>query len=1257
MSQYPYSGYPYPGQPPPNPYAYQTYPVPPAIYGAPYDPNTVPPPPGNYYAMNQNAYSYNQQSMPPSAPGIPGLGIAGPPASVSPYHPPPPPTAASPWGQSAYHTQPPTFAAGAPGAPLPVPQATPQQYVPPPKPVSLPTQARPQTVQHPTSLPPNPARTGKAVSNTNNMPAQTTDDIEEGELSEGQFEDLYEPLPPVAQSKNKPAVAPTRPVVDRSLPDSAGDSAGDSAADTPDAGFYTEDDGDDKGRSEPAKGANGQKVVREKSGSYSPYLSPREIDGDNTPKETARSLPIKPKSSAPSLPGFHIQPRSQVSVPGLGMQQKNASHGADGASNAGPSHSQSQMANGNASTVAKSPFTNLVDAKKEAQKAILRLWPMGVKYQHYVDEGIDEKVVKQLFSDLHLDMSTGKPAQPAAAQPAQTTKAKELKTPAATPIPAGEKQQATASQDGAKSVAGDKADQTESRKDRIARLLAEKKAKGSGTVAVPTTAATTAPVAVSMPAPGSTQAPVVAASAVSKASVAVNPPLNAKPAAVPVASGTTTPVGGKPVKTKEEKERLLRQKMEELQRARAQKADATKAAASTTQSSASGTVTPLQSGAAGTPGPEPQAVAAASGSVHGIPSTTAIPTGPKGDRPSLPPGVPTGPRGSVTPTATTAIPNHVQSKPSPGQKPQRDAGPIPGLLLSSAPSAPATVNQRKRPVAADFVAYEAPAPKRPFGQERQDSSLVIDVSDGSDDDVEMDLESNPDAPLPQSRANSSAQMATSFGNYPPLTDTVRRQNASPALSAQMTAAALGKKEQEMLAAKERAIQEMKRKIAEAEAKAKLKAKQASSGAQTPNPTSATPPETSGSVLGNPRDSSVVERDDAPSTQLLSEAVAAEAPKPTFVSPTSEDQGNQHLPEVLEPKPVETDKERRKREKAERMRKLQEEMARLAAEDDDDEEEEDQGQEAPSPAREAPVEKPAPKTQLSGDETNKALSTVSKDERQDGADGAKLAETAATGPKSLEEPTNDLGDDPELDGANEAGEIDEAQDVSMTDAPQFIAVSEESAEQTDVDMEGPGHGTPAAAAAISNASASDAGNSEQSLPGGNITGPFLCPVEGCIKSARGFSKQKALRTHIRRKHKDVFASMKARKGSHNEHQNAPAAIETESQTTSDEVEDGSRAGESSASFLDNDISLQHDTQSESRGRSASYEPPEASVPAGEQIAIPSPTPAAVDSPLPSNKDGSTTEQTKLGQISDVSRSRDKTQEVETMSKREVLTCVT
>jgi hypothetical protein len=333
----------------------------------------------------------------------------------------------------------------------------------------------------------------------------------------------------------------------------------------------------------------------------------------------------------------------------------------------------------------------------------------------------------------------------------------------------------------------------------------------------------------------------------------------------------------------------------------------------------------------------------------------------------------------------------------------------------------------------------------------------------------------------------------------------------------MTPASLGKKEQEMLAAKERAIQEMKRKIAEAEAKAKLKAKQAFSGPQTPNPTSATLSETNVSVSANLGGGSVsvIEKIDAPSAQLMSEAVAAKAPEPVENPRTTTQQSTQPLPELLVRKPVETDKERKRREKAERMRKLQEEMARLAAEDDDDEEggEENQTQEVPRPAKEASAEKLVSETQPSSSDLGESLSAMSKEQNQDEVDVAKLIEIAADGPKALDEPVIDIGDHPEPNESNEEGEISETEDVSMIDAPQPMAESQESPEQTDVEVEGTGDDIPASVPQTSNASG--VGSSEQPLHGGDSTGLFLCPVEDCIKNTKGFTKPKFLKTHIRR----------------------------------------------------------------------------------------------------------------------------------------------
>ncbi|KAL1901183.1 hypothetical protein Cpir12675_000549 [Ceratocystis pirilliformis] len=61
----------------------------------------------------------------------------------------------------------------------------------------------------------------------------------------------------------------------------------------------------------------------------------------------------------------------------------------------------------NQPSAAQDDEISLIDARKKAQAAILRLWPLEVRYQQYIEEGIEENVIKQLFCDLGLDRSAG----------------------------------------------------------------------------------------------------------------------------------------------------------------------------------------------------------------------------------------------------------------------------------------------------------------------------------------------------------------------------------------------------------------------------------------------------------------------------------------------------------------------------------------------------------------------------------------------------------------------------------------------------------------------------------------------------------------------------------------------------------------------------------------------------------------------------------------------------------------------------------
>jgi arsenate reductase-like glutaredoxin family protein len=46
------------------------------------------------------------------------------------------------------------------------------------------------------------------------------------------------------------------------------------------------------------------------------------------------------------------------------------------------------------------------ESKKKAQEAILRLWPLNIRYHNFVEEGIDRSLLDELFTELGLDFET-----------------------------------------------------------------------------------------------------------------------------------------------------------------------------------------------------------------------------------------------------------------------------------------------------------------------------------------------------------------------------------------------------------------------------------------------------------------------------------------------------------------------------------------------------------------------------------------------------------------------------------------------------------------------------------------------------------------------------------------------------------------------------------------------------------------------------------------------------------------------------------
>ncbi|KXX80075.1 Protein red1 [Madurella mycetomatis] len=440
MSQYPppYGYGQYHGQHPPQPCGYQNAPNYPApSYNAPpYNASA----PDIYRDASQASFDYN-------ASHIPGLGIGAPVSGGGQYGLDAGPI---PW------TQPHLFPASTSQVPSPhafASGALNPQFSPSDRTTSGPRGGT-KTPHKPVPPP------SRQAANT---------DIEEGELSEGQFEDLYEPREPVVDvAKLVPKPLPTG---NQSQPTSA--------ADTPDGGFYGSDEDEGEGASRGNEG-------RERSASYSPFLSPREIQREiPTPQPTAgkgdgTSISLLLTTLLTSFADPKVQPASvpaatdapNAVVPGLQLTDgplAKSPTSKDLRRQGAPTPESSRDLLGSVKSVQ--------EAKKEARKAILRLWSLGVKYQNYIDEGFDEKLIKGLFQDLHLDMpkATTKSPAPEAAQPRQGADSVSAK-PAL--LDAQQEQSAPTSKD--PSVQGQKG-KGEERKDRIARLLAAKAAKAPAT--------------------------------------------------------------------------------------------------------------------------------------------------------------------------------------------------------------------------------------------------------------------------------------------------------------------------------------------------------------------------------------------------------------------------------------------------------------------------------------------------------------------------------------------------------------------------------------------------------------------------------------------------------------------------------------------------------------------------------------------------------------------------------------------------------
>ncbi|CAK7232253.1 hypothetical protein SCUCBS95973_008199 [Sporothrix curviconia] len=324
---------------------------------------------------------------------------------------------------------------------------------------------------------------------------------EEGELSEDD-EDPYEPEETSGSTGNDNVTASRSPTSrdapgDDGLQVALGQAAADlpsrdaSVIDTQDDAFYDEDEDEEPGEikseenSRPASDAadadnedtgcsdSEPKTVPhvggERAGSYSPRLSPGEVEqsvDDEVANEVAKGVQPSVDSAAASAASVVAQ-ASADPVNGESTVNSGTGEASRGLSvNAGVAAPVSKQL----------PYSSVDDAKKEAQRAILRLIPYGVNYQTYIAEGFDEKLVKPLFAELGLKAApvpTESTAMPKSVSPTQAAEAAGLQ-----PEPVG----------------NDGAPKKEERKDRIARLLALKASKPA-----PVPVAVKPPVAVLLP--------------------------------------------------------------------------------------------------------------------------------------------------------------------------------------------------------------------------------------------------------------------------------------------------------------------------------------------------------------------------------------------------------------------------------------------------------------------------------------------------------------------------------------------------------------------------------------------------------------------------------------------------------------------------------------------------------------------------------------------------------------------------------------
>ncbi|KAJ8064813.1 hypothetical protein OCU04_007122 [Sclerotinia nivalis] len=162
---------------------------------------------------------------------------------------------------------------------------------------------------------------------------------------------------------------------------------------------------------------------RQPSDSYSPFVAQSEPiiekakNTQNKGTGAGKEVSANKKGSAQKKEKTHSpveEPSNAASKPG----QESLSSSSKGAASGTVQNSHPSQAGVHNDNVT---FKTVAEARKKAEGAILNLWSYDVRFPAYLEEGVDEKLVGELFDELRLSKTASKTVSAASAQSPSTS--------------------------------------------------------------------------------------------------------------------------------------------------------------------------------------------------------------------------------------------------------------------------------------------------------------------------------------------------------------------------------------------------------------------------------------------------------------------------------------------------------------------------------------------------------------------------------------------------------------------------------------------------------------------------------------------------------------------------------------------------------------------------------------------------------------------------------------------------------------------